>query len=124
MYADEIFTGAALIAGTPALSDPYALPIAEASSRYNIPSWISAVIERESGGDAQAVSLNGAVGLMQLMPLTSAEMRAREGLGNNPYDARDNILAGTAYLRTLFERYGMPGAFAAHILCGREHGHV
>jgi soluble lytic murein transglycosylase-like protein len=35
-------------------------------------------------------------------------------LGNDPYDPRDNILAGTAYLRAMYELYGYPGMFAAY----------
>ncbi|WP_163333825.1 lytic transglycosylase domain-containing protein, partial [Klebsiella aerogenes] len=31
-----------------------------------------------------------------------------------PYDPHDNILAGTAYLRELLDRYGSPGVFAAY----------
>src|SRR5690606_7307731 len=56
----------------------------------------------------------GAIGLMQLMPGTWAEMRARLGLGRDPDDPRDNILAGTFYLRLMYERFGYPGLFAAY----------
>ena len=68
----------------------------------------------ESGGDPRALSPKGAMGLMQIMPGTWAELRARYGLGANPYDPQDNILAGTAYLRTLYNRYGYPDLFAAY----------
>ncbi len=54
------------------------------------------------------------MGLMQIMPGTWAELRERYNLGNDPYDPRDNILAGTAYLRELLDRYGSPGVFAAY----------
>ena len=54
------------------------------------------------------------MGLMQLMPGTWSEMRARYGLGNDPFDPHDNIFAGTAYLREMFDRYGYPGLFAAY----------
>jgi hypothetical protein len=54
------------------------------------------------------------MGLMQLMPDTYEEMRQRHGLGHDPHDPRDNILAGTAYLRALYERFGFPGLFAAY----------
>ncbi len=50
---------------------------------------------------------------MQLMPGTWAELRARHRLGGDPFDPRDNILAGTAYLRELFDRYGNTGAMLA-----------
>jgi hypothetical protein len=54
------------------------------------------------------------MGLMQIMPKTWAELRARYGLGADPYDARDNILAGAAYIRELSDRYGAPGFLAAY----------
>ena len=41
-------------------------------------------------------------------------MRARYGLGADPYDPRDNILAGAAYIRELHDRYGAPGFLAAY----------
>src|SRR3546814_15048025 len=56
----------------------------------------------------------GAMGLMQLMPETWAELRQRHGLGIDPYAPRDNILAGAAYLREMVDRLGVPGAFAAY----------
>ena len=68
----------------------------------------------ESGGDPRAVSPAGAMGLMQIMPKTYAELRARHRLGPNAYDPRDNILAGAAYLREMFDRYGSPGFLAAY----------
>jgi hypothetical protein len=54
------------------------------------------------------------MGLMQIMPKTWAELRARYGLGADPYDAGDNILAGAAYIRELSDRYGAPGFLAAY----------
>jgi soluble lytic murein transglycosylase-like protein len=54
------------------------------------------------------------MGLMQIMPETWAILRARYGLGPNPYDPRDNILAGAAYLRELHDRYGAPGFLATY----------
>src|SRR3546814_16040234 len=56
----------------------------------------------------------GAMGLMQVMPDTYDEMRRRHGLGGDTHDPRDNILAGTAYLRALYERFGFPGLFSAY----------
>lgn len=89
--------------------------IAEASQRFGIPeAWIRAVMRAESGGNPRALSPKGAMGLMQIMPETWAELRTRYGLGANPYDPRDNILAGTAYLRELYKRYGYPDLFAAY----------
>ncbi|GAM00314.1 lytic transglycosylase domain-containing protein [Sphingomonas parapaucimobilis] len=94
--------------------------IVEASSRFGVPtSWIERVMQAESGGrtmlDQRPIrSSAGAMGLMQLMPGTWADMRARLGLGDNPDDPRDNILAGTLYLRLMYDRFGYPGLFAAY----------
>jgi hypothetical protein len=88
-------------------ADPHAGHITEASRRFGIPeSWIRAVLRKESAGDVRAVSSAGAMGLMQVMPDTWAELRVRHGLGRNPYDPHDNIFAGTAYLREMWDRYG------------------
>jgi soluble lytic murein transglycosylase-like protein len=68
----------------------------------------------ESAGDPRAVSRKGAMGLMQIMPDTWSELRARYGLGHDPFDPHDNILAGAAYLREMHDRYGSPGFLAAY----------
>ena len=89
--------------------------IAEAARRFGVPaSWIAEVVQVESRGRATALSPKGAIGLMQVMPQTYADMRARYGLGANPWDPRDNVLAGAAYLRLLFDRYGAPGFLVAY----------
>ncbi|HJO66244.1 MAG TPA: lytic transglycosylase domain-containing protein, partial [Sphingomonas sanguinis] len=75
--------------------------------------WIRAVMRAESAGDPRAVSHAGAIGLMQVMPATWADLRVRHRLGIDPYDPRDNILAGTAYLRELHDRYGSVAAMLA-----------
>lgn len=96
-------------------SDPFDVPIAEAAQRFGIPrSWIRAVMRAESAVDATAVSPKGAMGLMQIMPETWAELRRRHHLGDDPFDPWDNILAGAAYLRELNDRYGAPGLLAAY----------
>lgn len=109
---------AALAVAAPAHADEVArwqTQVAEASARFAVPEdWISRVIRVESGGRTHAVSRAGAIGLMQLMPGTWAEMRTRLGLGADPYNPRDNILAGTFYLRLMHERFGYPGLFAAY----------
>lgn len=56
----------------------------------------------------------GAMGLMQVMPGTYADMQSRFGLGADPYDPRDNIMAGAAFLREMYLRYGYPDLFAAY----------
>ncbi|MEQ7155119.1 lytic transglycosylase domain-containing protein [Brevundimonas aurifodinae] len=96
-------------------ADPIAAAISEASIRFAVPEpWIRAVMRVESAGNVDAVSHAGAMGLMQVMPDTYAELRIRHGLGSDPFDVRDNILAGTAYLREMFDRYGSPGFLAAY----------
>ncbi len=96
-------------------ADPYAVHIAEAAQRFGIPAaWIRAVMRVESANDVRAISPKGAMGLMQIMPATWADLRARHRLGSDPYDPRDNILAGAAYLRELHDRYGSPGFLAAY----------
>lgn len=119
LLASAALPADALAQGSPAArqgpSDPIAAHIAEASRRFGIPAaWIRAVMRAESGGDARAVSPKGAIGLMQIMPGTWAELRDRHGLGRDPFDPRDNILAGAAYLRELHDRYGSPGFLAAY----------
>lgn len=87
----------------------------EASQRFDIPiAWLRAVMQAESGGDADAVSDKGAIGLMQLMPKIYAELQSRFGLGPDPFNPRDNILAGAAYLSELHGRYGAGGFLAAY----------
>lgn len=94
--------------------------VAEANGRFGIPrAWIYAVMSAESAGQATVndrpiVSRAGAMGLMQVMPATYEDMRAEYGLGPDPQDPRDNILAGTAYLRAMYDRFGFPGLFAAY----------
>ena len=94
--------------------------IAEASRKYGVPEiWVRAVMRAESAGcirlEGRPIrSSVGAIGLMQLMPATWSELRRQHGLGEDPDDPRDNVLAGTAYLRQLANRFGAPGAFAAY----------
>jgi len=77
--------------------DPFAAFVTEASKRFGVPEgWIRAVMHVESGGKLRARSQKGAVGLMQIMPKTWAELRARYGLAADPFDPHDNIMAGAA----------------------------
>ncbi|EHH66912.1 murein transglycosylase [Gluconobacter morbifer G707] len=105
--------------GTP--DDPWGPYIREASDRFDVPdAWIRAVIHQESGGHLFdhngnfITSVPGAMGLMQLMPPTYDDMRQQYGLGDDPYDPRDNIFAGTAYIRQMYDIYGSPGFLAAY----------
>lgn len=89
--------------------------VTEASQRFGLPeSWIYAIMRTESAGRIGAVSSVGAMGLMQLMPGTWARQRARFGLGSDPFDPRDNIMAGTSYLREMYDSYGATGMLAAY----------
>ena len=97
------------------VADPYASFVHEAAQLFGVPaSWISAVMAMESGGEVLALSPQGAMGLMQIMPDTWAGLRVRHGLGPDPYEPRDNILAGAAYMREMHDRYGSPGFLAAY----------
>jgi soluble lytic murein transglycosylase-like protein len=94
--------------------------IDEASARFGVPAeWIERVMQAESSGRTRlggrpTTSSAGAMGLMQLMPGTWSAMRARLGLGSDPHAPRDNILAGTLYLRLMHDRFGYPGLFGAY----------
>lgn len=96
-------------------ADPFAEFITEASKRFTVPEhWIRSVMRVESAGEVRARSQKGAMGLMQIMPQTWSELRARYDLGADPYDPRDNILAGAAYISELYHLYGAPGFLAAY----------
>ncbi len=96
------------------VTHPYAPHVADAARRFGIPeAWIWAVMRVESAGNARAVSRAGAIGLMQIMPGTWAQLRARHGLGTDPFDVRDNIMAGAAYLREMHDRFGNASAMLA-----------
>jgi hypothetical protein len=95
--------------------------VAEASHRVGISqAWIRAVMRIESGGrtvqagDQPITSRAGAMGLMQLMHGTYREMRAEYGLGADPFNPHDNVIAGAAYLKWLYRKYGFPNMFAAY----------
>lgn len=116
------FGAAAAQAATPAVQmersafgDSFAGYMTEAAQRFGIPAaWIRAVIAAESASDPHAVSPKGAMGLMQIMPETWDALRQRYALGDNPFDPRANILAGTAYLREMLDRYGPEEFLAAY----------
>jgi len=101
--------------------DPWGPYIQEASKRFDMPaSWIRSVMRVESGGRLYRsngdliTSSAGAMGLMQVMPGTYGELRARYDLGDDPFHPRDNIMAGVAYMREMYDIYGAPGFLAAY----------
>jgi soluble lytic murein transglycosylase-like protein len=93
----------------------------KASKRFGVPLlWINAVMRMESGGrtmlgeNQRMISDKGALGLMQVLPQTFADMRAQYRLGADPFDPGANIAAGSAYLAWLHRKYGYPAMFAAY----------
>jgi soluble lytic murein transglycosylase-like protein len=73
----------------------------EAAARNGLdPCLILSVMKAESGFRRMAVSPKGASGLMQLMPATAARFGVR-----NIFDPRENVLAGSVYLRWLLDRF-------------------
>ena len=111
-------SGRYVIPGPP--SDPWGPYIREASHRFDMPeTWIRALMRQESGGHLYQngrliTSSAGAMGLMQVMPGTYAELRARHNLGPDPFDPHENIMAGVPYMREMYDMYGSPGFLAAY----------
>jgi soluble lytic murein transglycosylase-like protein len=116
----------ALLAAAPASAQPTPVTItsdshsaanavSDAALRFGIPEhWIYAVMRAESAGRVNATSPVGAQGLMQIMPATWTVLRARYGLGPDAYDPRDNIMAGAAYIREMYDQFGAPGFLGAY----------
>jgi soluble lytic murein transglycosylase-like protein len=100
--------------------DPWGPYIREASARFDVPElWIRSVMHVESDGNeylnGQLVTSGaGAMGLMQVMPATYDELRQQYNLGDDPFDPHNNILAGVAYMREMYDIYGSPGFLAAY----------
>jgi soluble lytic murein transglycosylase-like protein len=119
----ELAAALALLGAAPSVDHKMARwqPLIDlAARRCGVPAaWIASVMRAESGGRTQLggrpiVSPKGAMGLMQLMPATWAELRRVHGLGNDPHDPHDNIVAGACYLEQMHARFGHPGLFAAY----------
>ncbi|MCY4187241.1 MAG: lytic transglycosylase domain-containing protein [Bryobacterales bacterium] len=91
---------AAVDRAAPGGPEPLAAAVERLAAAAGLPAeLVRAVIWAESGFQQEAVSAKGAVGLMQLMPGTAAE------LGVDPRDAAQNLQGGTAYLRQMLERF-------------------
>ncbi len=103
-------------------SDPWGPYITEAAAKFDVPErWVREVMRQESGGNLFGrggeliTSGVGAMGLMQVMPATYDELRGRyPELGSDPFDPHNNITAGTAYIREMYDIYGSPGFLAAY----------
>ena len=75
--------------------------VREASSKNRLdPDFVRSVISAESNFKVHAVSKKGALGLMQLMPSTAAQLGVAD-----PFDPKANVEAGTAHLSALLDRY-------------------
>jgi hypothetical protein len=95
--------------------DPWGPWIRDASRRFDVPDlWIREVMRQESGGRPGATSRVGAMGLMQVMPGTYRELAQRYNLGPDPYHPYDNLQAGAAYIREMYQLYGSPAFLAAY----------
>ena len=106
--------------GEPTAGDPWGHYIRAAAQRFDVPEgYIRTVMQMESGGRTTLggrpiTSRAGAMGLMQVMPATFAELRRKHNLGPDPHDPWTNIQAGTAYIREMYDLYGAPGFLAAY----------
>lgn len=93
------------------LPDEYRPMIAASAERHTVnPYLVAAIIQGESRWRSDVVSKAGAVGLMQVLPMTAGDLRGRVAADSDPTaagltDPATNIEYGTAYMRLLVERY-------------------
>ena len=86
---------------SPANNRQYDLIIREASRRHGVDFYlVKAIIQAESSFNPRAVSKKGARGLMQIMPQNYPSLNIKD-----PFDPHQNIMGGTLYFRTLYDRY-------------------
>lgn len=103
-------SGVASVGTKPATGSTPDAHVDRVEQDYGLPQGlVHAVIHQESRGRVNAISVKGALGLMQLMPGTAAQ------LGVNPYDPEQNVRGGARYLRQQIDRFGsIPLALAAY----------
>jgi hypothetical protein len=111
----DLFSGPSVspVAPEPEPLSPYELFIKEASELYDVSAdLVRAVIQTESNFNPRAASGAGARGLMQLTPVTLRELKMKI----DPFDPRENILAGTKYLSMMLDRHdgNVPLALASY----------
>lgn len=87
----------------PGANVPYRVLIEKYAGQYDLdPSLIAGIIQQESGGNPQAVSSAGAVGLMQIMPITKSDQCP----GADLYDPEQNVACGTKHFRWTLDQMG------------------
>ena len=102
---EEVFTP---LPAKPIVKAPYRELVEAAAARYKVDAdLITSVIAVESNFDPKALSPKNARGLMQLLPETAERLGVQ-----NIYDPKENIEAGTRYLRELLQRYNNDLALA------------
>lgn len=79
------------------------------------PDFVHAIIRCESNYDLQALSRTGAMGLMQLMPKTAAELGVV-----NPWSSEENIDGGIRYIMALLKEFKDPWKALVSYNCGPE----
>ncbi len=88
-------------AGTPLEATGLHQIVQSSGERHGLdPDLIHSVIRAESAGNPRAVSVKGAIGLMQLMPDTARTLNV-----SDVFDPAQNVEAGTRYLRRLLDAY-------------------
>jgi soluble lytic murein transglycosylase-like protein len=90
--------------------------IIEKSWLYGVnPDFVHAIIKCESNYNSQALSRAGAMGLMQLMPETAADLGVE-----NPWSPTENIDGGVRYIRAMLKEFREPWKVLVSYNCGPE----